>query len=127
MGMYSDYRGQKIKIKSKKALKEYKKMVEEEHKFFDSRITNIITDDGNIDFQEWDSNKLEGYWLPETKLLLNDIAEFITGWVVFEYECYYLFRLIFKNNKVYIQREPEIDERPVLKEEFWKQYKIEKL
>jgi len=95
MGMYSTYVTQDIEVKNKEALKEIEKK-------FDTM--NLIDENGEIDFCEWDSHKLEGYWYKETREILKAIAEHIEGYTEFTYEEGYNFRILFENKKVYYQR-----------------------
>lgn len=127
MGMYSGFIEQRIKVKNKKAVKEYKKMVEEEDRFYDKKVLYPLDDNGNVDFSEWDDMKLEGYWFEDTKLFLNEIAWYIEGYAVFDYAGEYYFRLIFKDDKVCIQKEKREDDKKLFTEEFWKNFKIEEL
>lgn len=69
----------------------------------------LISEDGNVSFSNWCGHKIEGYWYDETRRVLNAIAPFIKGWVEFQYEEGYLFRIVFEDGKVYFQRQPEVD------------------
>jgi hypothetical protein len=101
MGMYSTFLDQDIKIIDSKKLVKIKTS-----KGADTDYRSVISDDGkSINFEEWDSYKIEGYWYPELKTFLKKIATCIEGWAEFEYEEGYRFRIVFQNKTPYFLRE----------------------
>ena len=74
---------------------------------------NVITEDAGINFEAWDSFKLETYWYDETVKVLKEIAPHIRGYAEFNFEREYKFRIKFEDGKVFIQRQPEVDWRTI--------------
>ena len=109
MGMYSTFLEQDIEIKDLEGLKKALKGVD---------CYNLF-DGEELDFCEWGGHKIEGYWYKETREVLNLIAPFVEGIVLFSYEEGWNFRIIFKEGKVYTQKpkEPEYHEPQLLEVE----------
>jgi len=99
MGMYSAFIDQEIKVLDKNGLSSLKNDDEE--------YSCVITDEG-VDFNEWDSFKIEGYWYPEFVDFLRELAKYIEGYTEFEYEEGYKFRIIFKDKQPYFLREKSV-------------------
>ena len=99
MGIYSDFLIQDINVLNKEAL----------IKIPDTELSTIINKTGDIDFSIWTINgflKIEGYWDEDVELIkfLNNIAKFIEGEVIFTCDKGYLFKIIFKDKKVFYQK-----------------------
>lgn len=92
--------------------KAVKRLAKENTPFNHTHYT-LITEDGEINFEAWDGLKLETYWYAETVKVLNEIAPFIRGFVEFDFEREYRFRIKFEDGKVFIQRQPEVDWRTI--------------
>ena len=99
MGMYSTFVGQNIDIKNHEGVK---KVMEE----FDTMdlIDELTEGTMDVDFCNWDTHKIEGYWYDETVNILRALAPFVEGYAEFMYEEGYNFRILFENGKVYTQR-----------------------
>ena len=106
MGMYSTFITQDIEIKNAEELKKISKEID---------TLNLIDKDGNIQFDEWTDHKIEGYWYEGTMEILRAIAPFIEGFVEFEYEEGYRFKIIFRNGELFYQRTSNewLDESPL--------------
>ena len=68
-----------------------------------------------INFVEWDEWKIEGYWYKEMVAFLVDIAKYIEGYVEFEYEGGYRFRIVFEKGKGFTQRPENVNWKKVKK------------
>lgn len=93
MGMYSTYESQDLQYDKMRIVKEF-----EGYDTF-----GLVSSGGDIDFAEWDGHKIEGYWYDETKKILNKLAKFVKGEVIFLHEEGYLFKIIFKYGKALVQ------------------------
>lgn len=101
MGMYSSFTTQDIEVINKEELAELS---------LNEEITNgLISKEGDIDFCAWDGDKIYGYWFKETVDVLNAIAPFIEGYAQFQYEGGFSFRIVFMNQKAWIQVQPDIE------------------
>ena len=97
MGMYSTFIEQDIQYSEHR--EELKKLRSEiDH-------MDLISENGVVNFHEWSGQKIEGYWYEETVDVLRKIAPFIEGTADFFYEEGWGFRLLFKDKKVYYQRQ----------------------
>lgn len=98
--MYSTFVNQDIEVLDNESLKKFAEKMD---------CYYLIDDLGQVDFSQWDSMKIEGYWYDETRQILNAISPFIKGWAEFQYEEGYNFRIVFEDGKVLYQRQPEIN------------------
>jgi len=99
MGMYSEFIEQDIKVVNEFGLVLVASQFEHE---------GLVREDGEVDFSEWDGNKIEGYWYPETIKVLKDIAPFIVGYAHFRYEEGFEFKIIFRDGKVFYNRSEQV-------------------
>lgn len=97
MGMYSYFRFQEIKIINKEGLIESMEGVE------DQEWREFVSKEGEVEFDNYDSWKIYGYFYPEMCSVLSRAAEFIEGFAEFMYEEGMVFRLVFKDKKWFLQ------------------------
>lgn len=101
MGMYSTYMWDEIEVKDYEALKKVKK---EHPETEDSWWWDLINPEtGEIEFENWSGGKIEGYWYDGTIEVLSAIAPYVDGYVQFEYEEGYQFRICFIDGKVIVK------------------------
>lgn len=101
MGMNSEFLEQDIEVLDKKGILSLRD---------DKNNFHLVDRDGEIDFQEWDSHKLYGYWYKDTVLFLQQLAKYIKGTAMFRYEEGNIFRLVFEDGKVYLQSQEPVFE-----------------
>lgn len=111
--MYSSFCYQELKELDKDKLKEVKDSFDKEDDW-----SEIIEEDGSIDFEAWCGYKIEAYWNPETIEILKAIAPFVEGFAEFMYEEGYKFRIYFENSKVFIKTAEEVDWEKIQKRTF---------
>jgi hypothetical protein len=121
MGDYSTFLDQEISAKDKEGLLKFKKSQKDNDLVCGDEINNaLITDEGEINFEAWDDNKIESYWYDETMEVLEGIAPYIEGKVEFNFNGEYDFRIIFREGKLFFQRQSNewLEETPLKKEEW---------
>lgn len=99
MGMCSRFINQDITITDSEKLKTLLK----ENDWYMSEIIKDTCGQLVVDFSNWDDCKIYGYFYDETKETLKSIATCIDGWVEFQYEEGFPFRLCFRDGKCRIK------------------------
>jgi len=104
MGNYSYFRDQsEIKIKEDISWNDFKVLKKALHP--------IINEDGEINFSNWDGNKIQGYWYETTVKVLELLAKYLDlnkdeeAYVTFDYEHESLFQIVFKNKEVFVRNQ----------------------
>ena len=102
MGMYSSFSYQEITVRDKKKLQEIK-----DNKEFE--LYDLISDDLEVDFDNWNNHKLYDYWFDNTIAILKELAKCIEGYAEFIFDCYCAFRIYFEDGNVYFKSVSEVD------------------
>lgn len=78
----------------------------------------LIVDEGYLEVAEFGDTKIEGYWSNEVIKFFESIACCLEGNAVFVHNGEYIWRLVFKNGKVYRQEaeKPRFKKAQELKE-----------
>lgn len=111
--MYSRFVNQDIDILDEEG---YQKFVESKAY---PRLNEVCEVD-RVEFSKWDDYKIYGYFYPDMMNFLEELAKYVSGWVEFQYEEGFNFRLILDEGKVLLQVQPEINWRKIPKEKIVK-------
>lgn len=106
--MYSTFIDQEIEIINQKKLKSFSESDDEYGlvEVFGEIRKEIHLE---INFSAWTDHKIQGYWYDETKNALDKLSKCLKGWVEFEYEEGYHFRIYFEDNDWFVKIAEEID------------------